>query len=221
MLEKYKWVIFDLDDTLVETHHSHRYWAVSEALRRLGKIDRYSEEFADRFWLEGNRDAFLKEAFGCNPIDFWRILSERDFIEERIKQTTAHDDAIETLREVNKLGKKIAIITDAPSFLAEREVDLLPRELLSHIISLTTAGYPEKPNPVSFPYCLQLLNAHYREVVYIGNSRSDEKYALGAGVDFILVDRMIGGTDHPLLESLNSRRINSLRKLCTPKIQIS
>lgn len=112
-----------------------------------------------------------------------------DFMENRAKYTFAYDDVHETLQNLKKMGKTLAITTGAPKPIAEMESNLLPKHLFSRITSITSTRYKAKPNPQSLNGCLKILKYKTSQAVYIGNSTEDAIYAKNAGVDFIYLER--------------------------------
>lgn len=208
MVAKYKFVIFDLDGTLVHTTAEYRYFIVPKALKKAGVNKKVSLKLIDKFWFEGNRNTIISEQFGCDKNLFWKVFHREDKIDERAKYTHVYDDVWETITSLRGIGKKLAITTGAPKPIAKIEVDLLPKDHFDKIISITSTRYKAKPHPESLIGCLKFFKAKPSDAVYIGNSMEDNKYALAAGVDFIFLERR----EHPF-SGKSVLKINSLREL--------
>lgn len=189
LIDKYKLIVFDLDGTLVHTTSEYRYFVVPNVLKKLGKNPDTDLKLIDKFWFDANRDETILKEFRCDPLKFWKEFHKLDKIEERKKYTHVYDDVWECLKRLKKMRKLLAITTGAPKKLAQMETELLPQNMFTKIISITSTRYRGKPHPESLFGCLKFCKMKSHEAVYIGNSNEDGEYAKAADVDFIYLER--------------------------------
>lgn len=189
LIDKYKLIVFDLDGTLVHTTAEYRYFIVPSVLKKLGKNPDVDLKLIDKFWFDAGRDETILKEFRCDPLKFWKEFHKLDKIEERKKYTHIYNDVWESLKRLKKMGKLLAITTGAPKKLARMETNLLPKDLFTNIIYITSTRYKGKPHPDSLIGCLKFCKAKPQDTVYIGNSTEDGKYAEAANVDFIYLER--------------------------------
>lgn len=193
IIDKYKLIVFDLDGTLVHTTAEYRYFIVPKVLRKLAKSGEISLKLIDRFWFDADRDEVISEYFECNPTQFWKLFNKEDSLEERAKYTHVYDDVGMSLKKLKKMNKLLAITTGAPKRLAQMETELLPQNMFTKVISVTSTRYKDKPHPESLFGCLKFCEVKPHEAVYIGNSSEDAKYSEAANVDFVYLERK----EHP------------------------
>lgn len=178
-----KVVLFDHDDTLVETLKA--------------KIDEH-KHIARKFYGKDLQDAEILRHWGKPFSDLIRLLYETDDIDQAIAYNLdSHkdfpkllpDDTISTLTYLKKIGKKIGVVTAANvlSFNYDLKSLGIPRELFDYIQTERDTSF-HKPNPKVFEPAVKWLNQQYikpSEVVYVGDGLHDMKAALGAGFEFI------------------------------------
>lgn len=188
MLTKYKHISFDLDGTLVHTIPEYRHKIVPIVVEQLG--GNIKDEFAiDRFWFEAGRDEIIKNSFNTDPVKFWELFRKIDSPEERSTHTKPYDDSEITLRRLKEMGKVISIITGAPHYVAQVEIEKFNGAPHDFYLSITEHKFNEKPCPKSFYYVLEQLAIHPHETLYVGNSNEDAYYAKNASVDFLYLER--------------------------------
>lgn len=189
MLEKYTHISFDLDGTLVHTLPEYRQKIVRAVATELGK-NSITSEAIDRFWYEAGRDAIIQNELGVDPASFWRLFHAKDTPEARSPHTRTYQDAESCIRRLKKSGKIISIITGAPHWIAEMEIQKLNDAPLDMYFSIHAHNLPPKPDPRSFLLVLEELRVSAAETLYIGNSNEDAYFAKNAGVDFIYLERI-------------------------------
>lgn len=188
MINKYKHISFDLDGTLVHTLPEYRYKIVPEVINKLGGSIKEKHSI-DKFWFEAERDQVIKNEFNLDPDHFWNLFRKTDSPEERSKHTRAYEDAESTLRKLKKIGKVISIITGAPHFIAEMEIEKLNGAPCDFYLSIHDSEFDAKPNPESLNYAIKKLKVNPNGTLYIGNSNEDAYFAKNAGVDFAYLER--------------------------------
>ncbi len=184
-------VIFDLDNTLVDSRHDYR-----EMSRRLRKV------FEERgLWQEDPE----------NPRKIWQIvrggmdgirslgLSEdesrklMDDINDALTsaELSALDTvkpmphAVETLDTLKKMGLKVGIATRSGAAYARRCVEktgLIP--FVDAMLARDEVDHP-KPSPDHLIQVVEMLETTPERVVYIGDSTTDLTTAEAAGITFL------------------------------------
>lgn len=179
----YKYILFDLDGTLIDTNKlimesfKHTYKtglglevSEEEILRYFGEpliktLGRYSEERAD---------------------ELFQIYIDYN--------ETRHDDAVtifegvkELLEELEKQGYILALVTSKRSKVALMGLDLF--DIRKHFKAFVTLEDTElhKPNPAPALKALELLGASPEEAIMVGDSVFDIHCAHGAGIKAVLV----------------------------------
>ena len=180
---KYKYVLFDLDGTLLNTNkliiESFKY-----TLKEHMNID-----------LE---DSEILKYFG-EPL----MITLKRFSEEKSEEMfntyikyneSIHDERVEVfgdvdkvLEEVSKLSCKAAVVTSKRKVLAKRGLELF--DLLKYFEDVV--AYEDtnkhKPDPEPILEALTRLGAEKGETLMIGDSEFDIKCAYNAGVDSVFV----------------------------------
>ena len=170
-------VLFDLDGVLID---SRRAWhqTIDSVARSSGHPAVSWERFASTFGqgVEADRDSF-----------FPRLAV--DEVNRRYEQTFAsHLDAVALMPGAIELldqlaDKKIrrAVVTNTPLALAQAV--LARKGIATRVETLAAAGEAdEKPSPALIELALARLGLACGEVVYVGDSASDQGAARSAGV---------------------------------------
>lgn len=180
---KYKYILFDLDGTLLNTN----------------KLIIESFKYTLKKHLDINiDDADILKYFG-EPL---MVTLER-FSKEKAKEMfdtyieyneSIHDDMVEVfgdveslLKEILNLGCKTAVVTSKRKALAKRGLQLF--DLLKYFDDVIALEDTEKhkPDPDPILEALSRLKAGKREALMVGDSEFDIKCAHNAGVDSAFV----------------------------------
>jgi putative hydrolase of the HAD superfamily len=194
-------VVFDLDDTLhdaagVEAEMMvHLCAALREELPELddarfherfrnGRDQLYNRVLAGEWDIPAYRRAHLTLA--CEP---WgepsealheRVLRLRD---EQLDRARFVEDALELLRDLRGAGVRTALLTNGPSWMQRRKVDLLGLEAELDAIGISEELGAAKPDPAAFAATLELIDAAPEETVMVGDHLDwDVRGALDAGM---------------------------------------
>jgi putative hydrolase of the HAD superfamily len=194
-------VVFDLDDTLhdsagVEAEMMvHLCAALREELPHLDDADFHArfrdgrDQLYDRV-LTGELDipAYRRAhlVYACEP---WgepsatlhdAVLRLRD---EQLERARFVDDALELLRELREAGVRTALLTNGPSWMQRRKVELLGLEAELDAIGISEELGAAKPDPAAFAATLELIDAAPDETVMVGDHLDwDVRGALDAGM---------------------------------------
>lgn len=194
-------VVFDLDDTLLDTTGVEREMLVNlcdvvrddhpqlddDALR-----DSWNE-LRDRLYvrvvsgeldLEAYRRAHLEAVlapWGAPSEDLLtRCLALR---QQQIERCRFLEHAVELLGELRAAGVRISLLTNGPSDIQRRKVELVG--LADHLDGIAISGElgVAKPDPAAFAAALELIDCAPRDAVMVGDNIAwDVHGALGAGM---------------------------------------
>jgi putative hydrolase of the HAD superfamily len=194
-------VLFDLDDTLLDTSglESEMLVGLCAAVREeLPHADEASirarfrngrDELYERL-LRGEWDlvTYRREhlAAVCQP---WgapsealheRALRLRD---EQLDRARFVEDAVELLRELNQAGVRTALLTNGPSAMQRRKIDVLGLEPQLNAIGISGELGVAKPDPRAFAATLELISCVPDDAVMVGDHLDwDVRGALAAGM---------------------------------------
>jgi putative hydrolase of the HAD superfamily len=194
-------VLFDLDDTLHDTGGIeaetlvHLCAALREELPDLddasfrtrfrdGRDALYGRVLSGEWDIPAYRRAHL--AFACEP---WgepsetlheAVLRLRD---EQLDRARFVEDALELLRALRAGGVRTALLTNGPSWMQRRKVDLLGLEDELDAIGISEELGAAKPDPAAFAATLELIDCPAEETVMVGDHLDwDVRGALDAGM---------------------------------------
>ena len=180
-------IIFDLDGTLVRTMPAHRYILVRKVLDKFHV--HASDETIDKFWYESHRNQIIISYFGIKPKPFWELFRKHDTIELRKEFTKPYYD-VGILNELKSKGIRMGVVTGAPNYIAECELNMIERENFGSIILANGSnGIMPKPNPHGIEECLKKMGAKKNRTIVVGNSKEDIEAAKSANVTDFFVDR--------------------------------
>ncbi len=179
----YKYVLFDLDGTLIDTNSLI--------------IDSFKYTYKTCLGLEVSEQEILKY-FGEPLIVTLKRYSE-DRGDELFKtyieyNETRHDDSVtifegvqELLEELVKQGFLLALVTSKRRKVALMGLDRFDIKKYFDVFIALEDTELHKPNPAPVLKALELLNAHPHEAIMVGDSVFDIHCAHGADVKAVLV----------------------------------
>ncbi len=178
-----KAVIFDYDDTLVQTMKS-KWDAIRETGKRFYNLDITNDQIK-KFWGQAYQEMLSGSLMN---IDTFENLKKH--YEETTKEfpMEAYPDALETIKKL--LGEyKVGIVTASGKNLVIDDLTMLkfPVKKFFYIQTSEDTGV-HKPDPKVFVPILQRLkaiNIDQNDVIYIGDSTRDWLAARDAGIKFI------------------------------------
>jgi putative hydrolase of the HAD superfamily len=194
-------VLFDLDDTLHDTGGIeaemlvHLCAALREELPDLddatfrarfrnGRDALYGRVLSGEWDIPAYRRAHLVAA--CEP---WGEPSEAlheavlQLRNEQLERARFIDHALELLRELRAGGVRTALLTNGPSWMQRRKVDLLGLEAELDAIGISEELGAAKPDPAAFAATLELIDSSAEETVMVGDHLDwDVRGALDAGM---------------------------------------
>ena len=197
-MNKYKLVIFDLVDTLVNGTGLPDMTALLE--QSLGT------ETVARFIDSGNIDTLASVDLAMQKFASIITLSESQekLVREWLEWSEGFlfDDAIETLQYLKQNGYSIAIISNSPPTSHDQLANLQIKQYVDHAIFSFEVG-TRKPEKEIFLHLLRKTNVNPSEAVMVGDSmKNDIRGAIVAGIDAVLLDRNNESNYEPRISSL-------------------
>jgi putative hydrolase of the HAD superfamily len=194
-------VVFDLDDTLHDTAGVeaemlvHLCAALREELPELddaafhtrfrdGRDALYGRVLSGEWDIPAYRRAHL--TYACEP---WGAPSEalHDAVLQlrnaQLERARFVEHAVDLLRDLRAAGVRTALLTNGPSWMQRRKVDLLGLEDELDAIGISEELGAAKPDPAAFAATLELIDAAAEETVMVGDHLDwDVRGALDAGM---------------------------------------
>ena len=194
-------VVFDLDDTLLDTSGLEREMLVGlcEALN----TELPGVEFDDLRlrYRDGRDDLYQQVLDGAIDIAMYRRLHLIAVCEpwgepseglheaavrlrdEQLERTRFVEHAIELVRDLRAAGVTTGLLTNGPSWMQRRKVELLGLESELDAIGISEELGASKPDPAAFTATLELMGSAPQETVMVGDHLDwDVRGALAAGM---------------------------------------
>jgi putative hydrolase of the HAD superfamily len=194
-------VVFDLDDTLLDTRGLESEMLVElcaaaraelpgvdiESLRlryRDGRDHLYERVLSGELDVPDYRRLHLIAV--CEP---WGEPSEAlqetavRLRDEQLGRSRFVEHAIELLRQLRRAGVRTGLLTNGPSWMQRRKVELLGLEEQLDAIGISEELGASKPDPAAFTATLELMDAAPQDAVMVGDHLDwDVRGALAAGM---------------------------------------
>jgi HAD superfamily hydrolase (TIGR01662 family) len=186
LLPKYKAVIFDLDDTLLESREVK--WAHHKAVaKKFYNLDLTDEDIREHW---GKPFHVLVSELYQHKDTLDNLIAANVAIREEFRKKV-YPGAVEVVKEIIKNGVKVGILSAATKkfFVEDLERFNFPVNQFAFIQDPEDTTV-HKPNPKVFLPALDKLSKlgiKKEEIVYVGDSIDDLRAAHGAGIDFIAV----------------------------------
>lgn len=208
---KYKYILFDLDDTLIENHENIKF-AFEKVASSLGKTisedyvnawldfdkqywaDFYSGKFEIPEKYKSPSSAYVAYARGLRFKLFFNtdiesgIKLNDEYIDALNEKVVAIDGAFETLEALSK-NYTIVIATNGPSAAVESKLSKIGcRNFVSNYFSSDMTKHTiSKPSAEYFEELLDYIDFHEKDkIIFVGNSlRKDVAGAINFGIDAV------------------------------------
>ncbi|MDO5446058.1 MAG: HAD-IA family hydrolase [Eubacteriales bacterium] len=183
----YKYVLFDMDGTVLNTLDDLRD-AVNHTLQKFGMPDVSSEEVAHYL---GNGAGHLIECSapeGTDPALIETILAEYlPYYKANCRVKTAPYPGItDLMMQMKSEGIKMAVVSNKPDAATKELSELFFGDLVEITIGETPL-IKRKPAPDTVFEAIRAMGADISECVYIGDTEVDIQTAENAGTDCISV----------------------------------
>jgi putative hydrolase of the HAD superfamily len=194
-------VVFDLDDTLLDTSglEAEMLVALCDAVReelpaaeydtlrarfRNGRDELYQRVLAGELDVAAYRRAHLIgvcEPWG-EPSEDLHAIAVR-LRDEQLGRSRFVEHAVELLRHLRAAGVRTALLTNGPSWMQRRKVEALRLEPELDAIGISEEIGVAKPDPRAFTATLELIDCAPEETVMVGDHLDwDIRGALAAGM---------------------------------------
>lgn len=178
----YKYVIFDLDGTLLNTLDDLAN-AGNYALEKMGfpvhEIEKYKyfvgngiPKLIERILPQNVTDEIKQQTYEifCS----YYQMHMNDF-------TTPYNGVLNMLEQMKQAGKKIAVVTNKADTFAKEIVNRYFGGLVDAVYG-SVEGFPKKPDPYWVNKAVNDFGADKSEVFYVGDSGVDMQTAVNAGI---------------------------------------
>ena len=183
-----KAVIFDLDGTLLNTLNALSF-CISKTMKHFGlkEIDiehtRYfvgegAKKFVDRALIY-NGDTDLKLAN-----EAYKVYDEI-FAVDCLKDVKPYEGITKLLNSLKAMGIKSVVLSNKSQLGVEKNINEIFGAGVFDLIYGERAGIPKKPDPTSLNMIIEELGLSKPEILYVGDTATDMKTALRAGVTSI------------------------------------
>lgn len=179
----YKYVIFDLDGTLLNTLEDLAN-AGNYALKTMGFPTYANEKYK---YFVGNGIPKLIERIvpkGISQSDMQKVhtLFSQYYEAHCIDKTKPYDNIPEMLKKLKNSGVKTAVATNKDHVFSVK----LIKDFFGDDIDFVCGrkdGFPKKPDPYIVNTLIEQLNAVRKETLYVGDSNVDMETAINANLD--------------------------------------
>lgn len=180
---KYKYILFDLDGTLIDTNRLI--------------IDTFKYTYKQQLGIDVSEKEILLH-FGeplLTTLERYSKDKAKEMFEVYIKYNeSVHDElvklcsgVIECLEQLKQMGYKMAVVTSKRKVAAIRGLKLFDIEKYFEFMVAVEDTTKHKPEPEPILEALKKFNAHPKEAIMIGDSIFDIESARNAKVDSVLV----------------------------------
>ncbi|MBD5116091.1 MAG: HAD family hydrolase [Ruminococcaceae bacterium] len=179
----YKYAIFDLDGTLLNTLEDLAD-AGNYALKTVGLPTHETEKY--KYFVGNGIPVLIKRICPDDSDERTRKEVHKYFSEyyeaHCVDKTRPYDGIADMLSELKKTGIGTGVVTNKDhSFSLKLIKDFFGDNI--EIVCGRKDGFPKKPDPYSVNYVTERFNADKRDVLYVGDSNVDMETAKNAGVD--------------------------------------
>ncbi len=203
-MTKIRGLVFDLDGTIIDNSDSYMESMLKQVGNDIGH-DLGLKHARELWYSVGamSRDEVIAR-WGIDPDQFWISFNKFESLDEKLKNTYIHPDAL----TLEKIDVPMGIVTHTSLDHTTRLLELVGmRRYFDPIISCNEdTGF--KPSPLPLIYCVMDMKLGFDEVLFVGDTASDVMAAKEAHVKSVYVNRF----DRPSMVKPDYE-INSLEKL--------
>ncbi|HEY5584668.1 MAG TPA: HAD family hydrolase [Ruminiclostridium sp.] len=177
----YKYVIFDVDGTMIDTEEAiiHSYQSVV--------FEKYGRYFTDEELLAGYGVPTLQTLAKFGFTDIEKAVKDyyKHFVEGLAKCST-FDGIIEVISSIKDINLPMAIVSSRSRF--EIDIDTCLQSIIHQFDSVICSEDTilHKPNADPLLKAMEKMNANPSDTIYIGDTLFDRMCARNAGVKFAL-----------------------------------
>lgn len=191
---KYKYILFDLDGTVSESAEGIRY-SLEKTLESLGAqpvdLSDYTKYIGPPLLDTLKNLCKLPDELCDKGYELYK-----NFYAEKGKlMNKPYDSIIPVLKELRKMGAKLAICTSKLEATAELVVEELGLSEYFDVVAGSNRDSTRKDKKDLIPYALELLGGEKKDAVMLGDTWYDAKGAQECSVDFIACSYGYGEDD--------------------------
>ncbi|HEX2927006.1 MAG TPA: HAD-IA family hydrolase [Ruminiclostridium sp.] len=177
----FKYIIFDIDGTMIDTEKAVNYAYQSLIFKKHGRYFT-SEELLKGY---GVPTPISLERYGFTDIDA-AMKEYYQYLEEGFKECKAFDGIPEVLAQLKKSSVPMGVVTSRCQY--EIDIDSCLKQFIKDFDCIVSSDDTtlHKPNPDPLLLVMDKLNAVPSETIYIGDTVFDRACAKNAGVKFAL-----------------------------------
>ena len=179
----YKYVIFDLDGTLLNTLEdlaSAGNYALSTAGYPTYDIESY------KYFVGNGIPVLIKRLcpknIGEQEENKVHSLFSDYYGAHCFDNTKPYDGILEMLSELKKNGIKTGVVSNKDHSYSVKLVEDFFKDNIG-IVCGRKDGFPKKPDPYLVNYVIDRFDADKKDILYVGDSNVDMETAINAGVD--------------------------------------
>lgn len=183
LANKYGLILFDLDGTLADTHRLI-FDSFNFVLRKYRSIEMTPQQILSYFGPP--EEVCIKNMIGTD--DFESVWT--DFLEyysTHLGESTVFEGVESLLQRLKSMGKLIGVLTAKGTRTADMTLEFHGLKMLFDVVVTGSQVRNHKPDPEGIELVLDTLGMDESETILVGDSPSDYKAAMGAGIDFIAV----------------------------------
>ncbi len=199
----YQTILFDFDDTLVETKKNKRP-AFIEAAKRFYNFELTHEEM-NRCWGVPF-PSVMQRVFGDRGFDVEEATRNYMSLEDEFP-VTLFPETIPVLENLNQKKIRLGVLTSTSFKVVEMQMKRLGMFHYFEKIQGADETTVHKPDPAVFKPSIQHFGSG--RILYLGDTPHDETASIGAGLDFMGIHR--AETPHPFQNPM--RVLTSLSEL--------
>lgn len=192
-----KHFLFDLDDTLVDSHEYNQQRFVDVFETFLNIKDKEIEEYLRNLHFRSKGTSMylqfdeVRKFFGLKAT-VEELLKINDALqEEKMHEVNIFEATEDMIKLLKEKEKQISILSNRQSKTLE---GLLKKKNLydyfSNVISCVDEGY-EKPDPHCLNKLVEESNEPKSSFIYFGDSKTDAEFAKAADIDYIIIDQYV------------------------------
>lgn len=192
-----KHFIFDLDDTLVDSHEFNQQIFVDTFEPYLDLANPEIEKYL-RWVHRENKGASMHfqfkaiiDHFSLNADPQTLVKADEDMQIEKLHQIKAFEGVDLVVKSLRKSNKEVSLVSNRQSISLQK---ILERNgLHSHftnVISCSDEGH-EKPDPYCLNQIVEKSGLSKESFIYFGDSKTDYEFAKDAGIDCIIIDHYL------------------------------
>jgi phosphoglycolate phosphatase len=184
-MAKIKGLVFDLDGTIIDNDDGYMELMLKRVGSEIGRD--LGLRHAQELWYSigaMSRDEVIAR-WDINPDFFWSVFSKYENLDEKLKYTYLHRDAL----ALKKIKVPMGIVTHTSLEHTSKLLEHVGmRPYFDPIIACTEdTGF--KPSPLPILYCVMTMKLGFDEVLYVGDTMSDMMAAREAHVKCVYVNR--------------------------------